>query len=243
MTGGKVWYIPGWAGPRGGDCELVRKLKAVSPVEVIWLPEYGSSEWTEAGPCSAIYGPALGRRIENEPEPVAIVGWSMGAMAAIELAAAQPRKVLSLVLLSATARFCSGESRPFGPSPEEVEAMKTDPGADTIRRFLISCYYPARPRADELRAKIAAAMEATPEQLRLGLTYLLYADLRGVLRNVRAPVLLAHGERDAIVPLAAGEELARVLPNARLRVLADAGHVLPETNAEEIMGLIRPPGD
>ena len=42
-------------------------------------------------------------------------------------------------------------------------------------------------------------------------------DLRSVLERIRQPVLVIHGARDAVVPLAAGEYLARALPNAPQR--------------------------
>lgn len=48
-------------------------------------------------------------------------------------------------------------------------------------------------------------------------------DWRPLARRVSAPTLLLHGNRDPL-PLAGSEEWARVLPHARLQVIANAGH-------------------
>ena len=59
------------------------------------------------------------------------------------------------------------------------------------------------------------------------------------LRKVKAHCLLIWGRHDRVVPLSIGERLSRDLPNARLCVLEDAGHLLPEEKPEEVSRLIR----
>ena len=44
------------------------------------------------------------------------------------------------------------------------------------------------------------------------------------IRRVSEPVLLLHGTEDDVVPIAAGEELAKAAPNATLVRLTGAGH-------------------
>jgi pimeloyl-ACP methyl ester carboxylesterase len=44
------------------------------------------------------------------------------------------------------------------------------------------------------------------------------------LGEIRASTLIIHGERDPLVPLAAAREAARRIPDARLEVIAGAGH-------------------
>jgi len=45
-----------------------------------------------------------------------------------------------------------------------------------------------------------------------------------VIMKIRGPVLLAHGDRDTLIPLAHSERLATLSPQARLVVVPDAGH-------------------
>lgn len=58
--------------------------------------------------------------------------------------------------------------------------------------------------------------EMLPERLRT-----CYIDRLG---EILAPTLVIHGERDSLVPLSAAREAARRLPNARLEIIAGAGH-------------------
>jgi pimeloyl-ACP methyl ester carboxylesterase len=39
------------------------------------------------------------------------------------------------------------------------------------------------------------------------------------------PILLAWGDHDSVIPLNVGREIAKLLPNARWRVIEEAGHV------------------
>lgn len=49
-------------------------------------------------------------------------------------------------------------------------------------------------------------------------------DWRELLRAVSVPTLVIHGERD-LLPVSVAEEIVATLPNARLEVIPDAGHM------------------
>ena len=71
--------------------------------------------------------------------------------------------------------------------------------------------------ADAHRAGPATVWRATRE--------LLAADLRPKLGRILAPTLVVWGDRDLVVPLATGQQLARDLPRAELAIIPGAGHV------------------
>ena len=50
------------------------------------------------------------------------------------------------------------------------------------------------------------------------------ADLRSRFAEIACPVLLLMGERDTLVPLAAGRQAAQLLADAQVRVIAGSGH-------------------
>lgn len=64
-------------------------------------------------------------------------------------------------------------------------------------------------------------------------------DLSARLPGVATPCLLVWGDADPISPVAVGERLRGLLPDARLHVLAGADHDLAITHATEVAGLIR----
>jgi pimeloyl-[acyl-carrier protein] methyl ester esterase len=57
-----------------------------------------------------------------------------------------------------------------------------------------------------------------------GLRLLRETDLRDVLADVRQPTLVIHGDRDELVPFAAGEYLRRCLPHGALQAIPGAAH-------------------
>ncbi|MCB9916469.1 MAG: alpha/beta hydrolase [Planctomycetes bacterium] len=63
------------------------------------------------------------------------------------------------------------------------------------------------------------------------------------LAALELPTLVVWGARDAVLPLARGEALARALPNARLSVYPDASHPCylddPERFSRELIAFVR----
>jgi pimeloyl-[acyl-carrier protein] methyl ester esterase len=231
----KLWYIPGWASARSGDCNLLRSLRSTHEVEVIWLPDYGNANFIKPG---EIYADAVASRLRQQPGPITLVGWSIGGMVAIELAHMLPQQVNGLVLLSTTAKFCRNKKEPSGASTNDLAAMQANLDDATLRRFLVSCYHPSRPSASIAESKVQGAREAAEDQLQLGLTYLIQADLRPVLPQLIVPILIAHGEADAVVHVEASKELAGMVRTNFTTILAGLGHMLPETAGDQVSRLI-----
>jgi pimeloyl-ACP methyl ester carboxylesterase len=67
---------------------------------------------------------------------------------------------------------------------------------------------------------------------------LLSFDSRAWLPGLACPALVVAGGRDTTVPSHHAHELARLLPNARLRTLADAGHWLVKTHVDELLAVL-----
>lgn len=63
-------------------------------------------------------------------------------------------------------------------------------------------------------------------------------DLSGQLGAIGAPVLLLWGDTDPISPVAVGERLLSLLPNAALRVIEGADHDLALTHAPQVAAQI-----
>jgi pimeloyl-ACP methyl ester carboxylesterase len=63
-------------------------------------------------------------------------------------------------------------------------------------------------------------------------------DLTGDIPRIDCPALLFWGDSDSISPLAVGERLSALLPNARLHVARGADHDLAQTHAAELAPLV-----
>lgn len=58
------------------------------------------------------------------------------------------------------------------------------------------------------------------------------------VERITQPTLLLWGDNDQISPVAVGQHLAKVMPNAKLHVLAGGDHALAENRADEVAKLI-----
>jgi pimeloyl-ACP methyl ester carboxylesterase len=155
-----------------------------------------------------------------------VLGWSMGGMIAQALAHRHPRLLRRLVLC-ATA---PGDGHATVPDPAALrELSDTSPSGGT--RLL---FPPGREAlaADFIRdiASYPDFMPRAPSDvitLQLGAsgTWLSGRDRSGLNPGGLAlPVLIGAGELDRALPVANQRHLARVIPNARLKVYADAAH-------------------
>ncbi len=182
-----------------------------------------------------------------------LVGWSLGAMLALDVACRHPHKVSRLVLLAGTARFVAADDGWPGLQSAVVEAFQRDYAespAATLERFLaLQCM--GEPRRRTVLQALAQCLSpgaregrrgprppgslaaAGPAPFDDGLAILAAADLRPLLGRISQPVLLLHGDQDALMPLAAASRLAQALPHARLQVLEGCGHALPVSRAAD----------
>lgn len=200
-------------------------------LQALALPGYGDPDRAAHSPLRTLDALAQAVAQRLPPQPVDLLGWSLGALVALQLAASAPQRVRRLVLLGATARFVAAPDWPHAVAPDTLEGFCTELARDAqaLRtRFALLCAQgdaPAQARAVVRRLRTVSS--APVPVLDDGLAVLASSDLRPVLPRVQAPVLLLHGAHDALMPLAAVQALAQALPAARLQVLPEAAHALP----------------
>lgn len=59
------------------------------------------------------------------------------------------------------------------------------------------------------------------------------------LQQIQTRCLLIWGEKDRVVPLATGKRLNKDLPNSKLIIIKNTGHLLPEEKPEEVFTYIQ----
>ncbi|MCE9642273.1 MAG: pimeloyl-ACP methyl ester esterase BioH [Betaproteobacteria bacterium] len=156
-----------------------------------------------------------------------VCGWSLGGQIALRWAFMHPEQVERLVLIASTPRFVRGPDWNSGMEAAVFDAFAQDLAHDAngaLQRFAILQAHgdaDARNVSRRLRACLSARDTAA---LAAGLQILKDTDLRADLPRIAQPALIVHGERDTVVPLAAGEYLERTLPQATLAVIAGAAH-------------------
>ncbi|WP_298135405.1 alpha/beta fold hydrolase [Acidiferrobacter sp.] len=170
------------------------------------------------------------------------LGWSLGGLIALALAARHPHCVSRLILVAATPRFVRAPDWPHGTDPGVFAAFAAQLAVDhesTLRRFLTLQAGPgARAEVRALMADLAAGGAPQKAALTEGLRVLQESDLRALLPAVRAPTLVLHGSADTIVSIEAARAAASLMPAARFY---ETGHShAPFLNApDECAALIR----
>ena len=155
-----------------------------------------------------------------------VVGSSMGGAIAQELALAQPERIRSLVL---NGTWCRGDR-----FLHEIfrSWMWSARKADSVRDFLVAvnlwCFSP-RIWNEGIMDEWLAAAEASPyaqsvDAFCRSAEALLDHDTADRVGAISAPTLVTVGELDLVLPPRFSQELARRIPNARLVVIAAAGH-------------------
>lgn len=190
------------------------------------LPGHGRQPWDPR--IGDLAG--LARAVSSEIPPGALLlGWSLGGMVALELAR-QRTDLGGLVLIATTPRFVADAEWPHGVEPRVLEAFARGVRDDyerTVQDFLaLQVLGATDPRATlrALRDSVRSRPAPNPLALDVGLDILQRADLRAALEGIAPDTLVITGQRDRLVPPAAGEALAAALPHARLRRIAGAGH-------------------
>ena len=163
-----------------------------------------------------------------------VVGASMGGMIAQIVAIERSERVKSLTSIMST----SGDPALPGPAPKVLRALLRPRSRDkeiAVRRgmelFRLIAGSRYRPSEAELRAKLEGAVRRSyrPDAFARQFIAIQTAPSRvNLLRRVRAPTLVLHGDDDPLVPMAGGEDTAANIPGARLRIVPGMGHFLPE---------------
>jgi pimeloyl-ACP methyl ester carboxylesterase len=168
-----------------------------------------------------------------------LVGHSLGAMFAAELAAVQPERFTKLVLMDAfglwNAEYPVADF--FAMMPRELaEALYHDPESPTAQA--------ASKPPEENEAFIAFMLERA-KSLATAAKYLWPIPNRGLskrLHRIAAPTLLIWGESDKLVPPRYGKDFQAGIAGARLELIKDAGHLpqveQPEQTAETVLSFL-----
>ncbi|MBW7995840.1 MAG: alpha/beta fold hydrolase [Candidatus Glassbacteria bacterium] len=224
-----VW-LHGWAADSRVFTGIINQLKqpVATSARLVDLPWTGSGDEPDRLPA---YADAVLDAVSSIPaeETVTLVGWSLGAMVALEAASALAARVAGLVLISGCGRFVRQTANPHGQDPRVVRAMLQrlhhDPGR-VVEQFLAGMFAPGE---EEKRDRFidnpgGEYRGFNPDRLARGLRYLLETDVESLLPAIPCPALVIHGDRDPVVDRRLGERLASSLPGGILHKIEGAGH-------------------
>jgi pimeloyl-ACP methyl ester carboxylesterase len=211
------------------------------------LPGHGGSERLAAAPSLRVYADRLAGVLEHEGiGPAAVVGHSLGGAIALRLAIRRPDSVSALVLAGAAgissatrnARYALTVTGLVKPGRKLAPYRRRIARSNVLKRLVFGRWGAADPEA--LPSELVEAFLSGPARHTDTVSAakaLIRDDPRADLDRVRCPALVLWGARDNQLPVADAFDYARRL-RARLRVIADCGHLLigerPEACADAI---------
>jgi pimeloyl-ACP methyl ester carboxylesterase len=158
-----------------------------------------------------------------------LVGLSMGGMVAEELALTHGARVGKLALLATAARLDEGV-RALISGPAFSEAFAAGDQVAVYKAFGAQAYSAAFLEAERewMRAwtRRALGYGVTAAGFRAQLDAALAFDRRADLERVSAPTLVIAAGGDRLIPPHHADELARLIPGARLVTIDGADHVV-----------------
>ena len=172
---------------------------------------------------------------------VHLVGNSMGGMIALSLAQAAPDRIDKMILMGS-----GGAPIPLSPGLLKLVTFydnpTTDAMADLLKHFVYDpAFFGVRlndiaaarlPRAT--RADVERSHRATFDRSAGPLIF-----TEDELAAIAHRTLVVHGDHDQIVPLEAGQYIAKHLPNAQLEIFDYTGHWLQIEQGPKFAALLR----
>ena len=157
--------------------------------------------------------------------PAHVCGLSLGGVIAIAMHRAAPDRCASLILADSFAAHPNGQ----GIYDRSTEASRTI-GMRALAEARVDALLGSA-AGPELRAEVVETMAGIdPEAYRIGAEAVWLADQSDAVRSIRAPALILCGDEDRITPPSLSEELAGLIPGARIELVQTAGHL---ANAEQ----------
>lgn len=195
------------------------------------LPGFGASPALPGWPSMADYARTVAATLpEAAVETAHVVGLSLGGAVALQLALDRPDLVASLTLVNSFAYRRVRASAWLRTGWRFVYVLADR--MDRVGSWVAGELFPG-PRQADVRRLAAERLGRTHRRpyLQAGQAIARF-DARRRLEAVRCPTLVVAGEEDGLIPLAAKEELARRIPQARLVRFARSGHATPIDEAQ-----------
>jgi 3-oxoadipate enol-lactonase len=231
-NGHSIGYVESGA----GDATPIFFLHGVGSDKSVWHPQldhfgkarraiafdypgYGDSDAAPEGTTRDHYAVAILSALDAlEIERAHVCGLSLGGVVAIAMNHLAPQRCASLILADSFAVHPDGRA-----IYERSLAGSRDLAAMAEARVDLLLAQPADP--DVRREVVATMSRIDPAAYRIGAETVWLADQRARAGAIARPTLILVGDQDLVTPLDLSNELVDLIPDARMQVIAGAGHL------------------
>ncbi|MCW8409014.1 alpha/beta hydrolase [Legionella sp. PATHC035] len=163
-----------------------------------------------------------------------LAGHSMGGWLALELARRVPERILKLCLLNTSAQPDSQEKH-----QKRISMIKKSEQGEfeTVAAALADDYVAdARVKKNVYSMFLSVGQHTFIAQQKI---LLARQDCRSFLSSLTMPTLVIHARQDKNFSLTTHQELCDHLPNAKLAIIEDSGHMSPMESPQAVTTLLR----
>ncbi len=211
---------------------IAPELSKTFRVMVPELPGFGRSKVVNGGLAAIADRVAEAVRDASRGEAPIVLGNGYGGFVALQMAIRHPGLAARYIFADCGAAF----SEPGRQAFRNMAAASTAKGlaaiTDVAMRRLFAPEFQAQ-HPDLMADRRAAFLKTDEEVFRAACRQLAELDLRGEVGKVKVPALVVVGEHDEATPPPMSHELAALLPDARLKVIAGCAHV-PQLQAPKV---------
>ena len=255
--------IHGW-GMHGGVWQpIVASLEQYFHLHIIDLPGMGFSpplkqEFAneQTGALSSSQSNAIVDEVASVlPLQANVCGWSFGGQIAMQLALQYPQRIKKLALIGSTPKFVN--TTPINTQPNEQDAWSHGMDANIFMQFAASVRQDYQAtllkfltlqcmRSSDAKTTIRLLRESFTSRpapdagsLQQGLDLLLGNDFRPAIHDIAQPLLIVHGDRDTLAPVAAANWMASQRQDAELLLIPGASHAPFLSHPDEVINALR----
>lgn len=234
-----IVLLHGWGSASQSWQPLILALQNIANVIALDLPGFGRSHAIPEFTVDAVVQLIAAQL----PEKCVLIGWSLGGMFAVQIAARYPHKISRLITLATNAKFVASRdyefAMPLAVNRQFNKSFASDPQTalklfsgllaqgDTNERALLK-QVRALAKPDEINANWLQALEL-----------LARLDNREAFAQLTQPGLHLLAKQDALVPVAVAKELVQLNAQQSVHVFSGAAHALHWSQPEAVMQIIQ----
>ncbi len=168
-------------------------------------------------------------------------GYSIGGMLGMRLALAHPEKVNSLILMATTARLDAPNIKKQTLQLWEMfrDGHRANIAEPALQFFFARKTYENQPELVEHYRNKLMNFKETGGMFEAALAAFKRDDIGDKISAIKVPTLVIAGKEDLTATPQEAEFIASRIPNAQLKIIEDANHLLAVEKPREVLQIIR----